>query len=545
MLKKSTMKKNNGSEKYLSFVKNMGSKKNKMITAGVIFLLFFISLVIRSPNFNRPLGNDHEWLTSHTLRIQQIWYEDGAWKHWFNPITSFNGQANKNIIDADTNYQMTDKNGDIYHVSYPPFAYIFPFLFFKLFNIYPNVIPLLIFSLILNFFSAFFVFLIIKKLTQKFYQNKLNYPALFGFALYLFFPTTLWFQSNVFMADMMVQPLFIVGVYLFTKITTGEKEKKSLYWLLGLINFFMIYTEWLGIFFAFSVFIYCLFNYKKDGSKQMLISIITSTFFSLTLFIWQFSQIDGLKNLLQTLSNKYLIRSGLSNEKAESDLNYLNPVSWDYLIAKFAWGYLAEIIIALISALFYLKNKLKDKKWISFNRPEKITIYIALLPAVLHHLIFFNFTVIHSFSLLKDAVFIALIVALFYHYLTITSFIKNRQKKILKLGTGLAIVLPVILLITGLNGLSDIIPQANNLNFKTLGQQISQTAKNDEVVFIKDNTDDLVEPQLIFYAHRNIAKWQDETSARNLLEKNQINTGIIFVLNENQEEIIGVEYLRK
>lgn len=58
----------------------------------IICLLFILSIVVRLPNLNRPLGNHHEWLTSTVLKHQQIWYENGALKYKFLPIMTYNNK---------------------------------------------------------------------------------------------------------------------------------------------------------------------------------------------------------------------------------------------------------------------------------------------------------------------------------------------------------------------------------------------------------------------------------------------------------------------
>jgi len=272
----------------MSILKRTNSNKiesvstNKKYFMGFIIISFFIiSLFIRIPNLNRPLSYHHEWLTSTVLRTQQIWYEKEDLTHRFLPIMTYNNKSDRNISNQAN---LKDALGNYYYTSYPPFAYIFPYLIFQIFNIYPDVLPLQIFNIIIHFISAFFIFLIISLLTNKYYLNKVNIPSLCGFSIYLFSSATLWFHSNVYMSDIFVQPIYIIGIYLFLKIIKND-EKMIYYVLLGIFNFFMIYTEWLGVFFAFSVFIYALFNLREKAMQKVLVCIIASSIASLALIV--------------------------------------------------------------------------------------------------------------------------------------------------------------------------------------------------------------------------------------------------------------------
>ncbi len=66
----------------------------------------------------------------------QIWREDGLLKHYGAQIMNYPGEANKYINNESLGY--FDSNGDDYYESYPPFAYMFPYLIFTVINIYYN-----------------------------------------------------------------------------------------------------------------------------------------------------------------------------------------------------------------------------------------------------------------------------------------------------------------------------------------------------------------------------------------------------------------------
>jgi hypothetical protein len=79
--------------------------------------------------------------------------------------------------------------------------------------------------------------------------------------------------------------------------------------------------------------------------------------------------------------------------------------------------------------------------------------------------------------------------------------------------------------------------------WKDLGQRIALESTQDEVVFIKAR-DFFIRPEMVFYAHRNIAYWQDRVEARIFIRGNRVKEGIVFTLNETNTAITGVEHIR-
>jgi len=503
----------------------------------IIISFFIISVFVRVPNINRPLSYHHEWLTSTVLRTQQIWYEKSDLTHRFFPIMTYDKKSDRNI---NNQARIKDAEGNFYYTSYPPFAYIFPYLIFQLFNIYPDVLPIQIFNIIIHFICSFFIFLIISLLTNKYYINKVNIPALFGFAIYLFSPAPLWFHSNVYMSDMLVQPFFIIGIYMFLKII--KNEGKLIYCvLLGIINFFMIYTEWLGVFFAFAVFIFALFNMKEKSMRTVIIYITISSVASLSLTIWHYSQISGLDALIKSSMEKYLYRSGFSQYSAIG-LHYGNLTSWKNIVSHYYHSYLPFFIILCIVVFMYLSvlKKCPTRDILHRNKIEATSLYLCIVPVLIHHLIFFNFTSIHDFSVLKTGVFISIFTSLIYSRL-VNAFYKDisDKAKILKVGIINSIIILMAILSVCIYQ-ADVIGDDTSF-YKEIGQIIASNVNDNEVVFVK--TDDFcIDPQIVFYAHRNIDQWKNESKARELLNLNEAECGVVFIFDIKNKQI-SKEYI--
>ena len=180
----------------------------------ILITVFLISVVVRLPNINRPLSKHHEFVTAISLRIINIWEINGASKYNFNPVTNYPGAANKYIDNfATTTGKMVDANGNYYYVSHPQFAYIFPYLVFKLLHVKATVLAIEVFNLAINFITALFIYLIIGILRSRKSFERIDWIGICGFMVYLFSAGVLWFQCNTYMSDMLVHLFFVAGTY--------------------------------------------------------------------------------------------------------------------------------------------------------------------------------------------------------------------------------------------------------------------------------------------------------------------------------------------
>src|SRR5437899_2344899 len=95
---------------------------HRWVTPLILTILFLVSVAVRWPFLNRPLGPHDEWLTSTVLRTMEIWQMEGAWRTYsFLPIMTYPGHVNYNI---DNQAGVSDRLGRQYYLSYPPLAYI-------------------------------------------------------------------------------------------------------------------------------------------------------------------------------------------------------------------------------------------------------------------------------------------------------------------------------------------------------------------------------------------------------------------------------------
>lgn len=494
----------------------------------LLALLFLVSVLARVPFLDRPLSTRHEWLTSTSLIHIRAFYEQGFRPLYFSPSLTYASPADKNI---GFHWNLRDSAGNIYYCSFPPFAFIFPAFFFRLFGVYPSVLGLQVFNLFFHLVSCVFVYLILMRLTggNKGRNGADRFPALLGFAVYLFSPSALWFQSNVYMSDMFVQPFFIMGIWLFLK--SGEKGEKSwVYELLFALDLFaFVYTEWMGVFFAATAFILTIAGFRGNGAwktLRRLMAIGLATLAPLALTVWQYSLISGFPALLEYLRGKFLFRTG-DPRYASGGQSFLNIVSWLNIAVNYIGGFLPFIVIAVLLAVRKKKTVKSVKRE---NSPETAAaVALTAVPVILHHLVFFNFTTVHDFSALKGGVFIAIITGLLYHQ-SRTGKAPGEvpaKKEWIAVAAAVCFALLQFYLIDGYGA---------HGRYRKIGETIRNTSSTNEVIFV-DGLGSSPDPQYLVYAQRDLEPWDGLEKARLLMRTNGVVSGVLYRWNADKAEL--------
>lgn len=497
----------------------------KISTILLLLLIFAVSVFLRLPNIDRPLSKHHEFVTAVSLRVMQIWYDEGASTFNFNPVMNFSGEANKNINNhASTTAKMKDKAGNYYYISHPPFGYIFPYFFHKILQIRPTVLSLQIFHLIINFVSAFFIYLIVCLLGQQKPFSKIYLVGIIGYIVYLFNPAVLWFQANTYMSDMAVHLFFILGVYTMLKLLMRKRffsVKYLIYYALFL--FLMIYTSWLGLFFAFSVFVYSLIKLRTEKVFLPLVFItIIVTYLALWLIVYQYSAIAGLDNFIFQMIDRVAERGSASGD------GFFGFFKIKYLeLKKLLFTYLTSYLpIFLLIATFGWLVITKAKLRIVFTKNGYRFLWLSTLPVLLLHFFLLNYSG-HDFVSLYGSLFLAVLIAILYDKLreaqTLSKWMLNG-----------GIVLIVLLSL----GMYYYINKPGDYSLKgyyygeskAIGTFIKKEAQPEEVVFIMGNA--VLDPQVIIYAQRNIKRVKSNEEMSDFLEKHPLNKGIIFTVKD-------------
>ncbi len=489
-----------------------------------LLLAFMLSVVLRLPQLGRPLSKHHEFCTAVSLRILQNWWDEGIEKFNYLPATNFAKDADKFINNfGNATGSVVDAAGNYYYISHPPLAYYVPYAFFKIIDVRPDVIPLQLFNMLLHFLSAVFVYFIVCLLSFNRARSHLHVPSFVAFLFYLFAPATLWFQGNVYMSDMAVQLPFVIGVYVVLKMIIRQKFYVPKYiFFYSLVLFSMIYTSWLGVFFAIAVIVYSLLHTRASKGFSMLILLtIGVLFLTLRLIIYQYSSIAGLSALLTESIDRYLVRGSLGNLQdgffgfVGSYLFFLKNLIYNYLLNYFFF----YLIIAGFIGFVFSRHKLK----ITFSENGYRFMWLSVLPIGLLHLLFLNYSE-HDFTVLYASLFFSVLCGIFYDKIKKSAAVSNQR---LNLVFGISLLLLIIhFTISNMPGPKNYKGERYDTD-KLKGEYIAQQAKVDEVVFMLEKP----EPQLLFYAQRNIKVINDANQAMTFLQQRKIASGRIFSLN--------------
>ncbi len=483
----------------------------------LLVLVFIISVAVRFPVINNHLSMHHGWVTAHTLLTLQTWNDGGIFNYHAAPVYTPQNEGDK-FIPALAG--ITDVKGDSYYVSYPPLGFYVPYFFIKLFFLQPTILSLIIFNLLLHFLSAFFIYKIVKRLLKNISSSE--FAPIIAFVIYLFTPATLWFQCNVYFVDMLEQFLWIATFYVSLKLIDVENKKNI--FLFTVLLFACCYTEWMGLFYAFMAFTY--FGIKSICKKQIpVISLICVgvVLMSIGLFVLQYSQISGFHSLIESLTSKYKTRSGFYGENtSEFGLSIDNPDSFSRLWEHYFTNYFNLIFLLLIIILVFFfiqkKNQFENKYWL-------IVVVFLVVPVLLHHFIFFNFTSLHDFSVLKSAVPLPVISGLL-----IASFENSFSKKIF------ISVASVALLFYSIIGVKEFYSLYHKYcltdSCEKLATFIKENVKPDEAIFIKGDYP-LVSPMTYYHAHRLVTNANDFIDAKNLSLQYHHTKGVYMECNAN------------
>lgn len=502
-------------------------------TLPLLLAIFFISVLVRLPQLNRPLSGHHEFCTSVSLRIMQIWYDNGIAQYGYNPVMNYNNPADKHINNfANASGKMIDKEGNYYYVSHPPFAYYLPYAIFKLLHIRPDVLPIQIFNIVLHFISGLFVYFTVCLLSFKGARNMPFLPAVVAFIAYIFSPPTLWFQGNVYMSDMMVNAIFIIGVYTVLKMIARQKfysPKYIFFYCLSLV--LMIYTSWLGVFFAFGVLVYSLLHVRNVRGYRVLIwTTVVLTILTLQVIFYQYSQINGVEAYVSELLNRYIQR-GSVGKMGNGFGSFL--FSYFGMLFKLLYNYVTNyflIYILLIGFLYMAVSKAKLKMVFSENGYRFL--WLSILPVVLLHLVFLNYSV-HDFTTLYGALFFSVLLGVFYDKLKRGGALPVKTLNALVIGG--AILLMVQYTVTNMPGEKSV-RGVKYVTAKEVGAHIAASSSKDEVIFVTGHE---ATPQLVFYTGRNIRYAASKEDAIAFLKQHGQTKGVIFKLADKQAQLVG------
>lgn len=396
----------------MSRLKNWIQKKSKHLFFGFLLVaVFSVSIVVRYKHFLQPLSRHHEWLTAHALVTLKVWEQNGASGYFFAPVYNYNNPGDKY---ENTIASIFDNRGNGYYVSYGPFAFVLPYTIFKIFHIPVSHTSITCFTLCIHFFTALLLYLLLLRLSSKTFAQ-FSIGAMSVFVMYIFSPGTLWFHGNIYFSEILAQFLLAFGIYVFAHIITSQNTSRTQLIWLGIACFTGVYNEWLGLFFTFFVGMYFLVRtfYDRANLKPFLVSAL-SGIAALTFITWQYAQIAGFDQLLHVMTTRFAERNGGSLaavKEVNQEFSIQSGEAFKHIEKYLNDGFVNIFnILAFVVPVFILLSIYRKK--IFLTRIQLIVFTLLLLPVLAHHYVFFNFTTVHDFSVLKTGMLLIVLTAL-------------------------------------------------------------------------------------------------------------------------------------
>lgn len=494
-------------------------------------VLFSISVGIRTDNMQTPIGRGHEWVTGHVLLTLSIYQQGGGPSNYlFAPVLDFSKPAEKFLMSGN---KFKDKNGHGYYVSYPPFGFLAPYYAFKLVGAVATVRAIRCFGIFIHLLCSFLILLVVLEFYGKSIRETIFLPAFLASAVYMFASGNLWFHSNIYFVDCLV-PVFIIGVLLVIVKFLRHPEKLGsvrLLLLLGVLNFLGSYTEWLQVFFAFTICVFAFVaGFRNRKYFRLWAVMVVSTLLPVALTIWQYTSIAGFAELEKQSVEKYNQRSGRA-EKPDYQTAFLSTDSILKLTANYEKQYKHVLdfcyfsILLLVAFFLFRRNRMELLK-------ESMHIWLPLLLLVLallmHLLVFYNFNVVHDFGTLKCSIFFALLIGVAFGAL-------RRQIRYYHKATRF-IAYAITLGFFGYT-ISESVNRYyrnNNSNQVTsfdvnLGTMARIYAAPDEIVFAST-----INPVTSYCAQRNIVDARNPKHAIDILQYAKYDKGIYIDVEDNE-----------
>ena len=504
-------------------------------TALVLALVFALSVAVRAPRLASPLARHHEAVTGHALRILEIWREEGGARCRFLPIMNYGRAADKNIPNHATT--LRDAQGNYYDGSYGPLAYIAPYCLFTALGTRPNELGIRLFGLLVHLLTAVLVYAIVNLLVRT-PGDRLPWPAIGAFSVYALNPLALWCHMSVYSVDTVVQPLFAGGIYLALLVMTKRGRSTLLLPALAALTCAMVLTEWLGVFLAFSVAAYGLWRIRGSEGRRLALWVAAAAAAGAIVLAAWYSEPAGLRAFWRECVGKYEVRSGLARQTDEA-MSYANPRSVLY-VGYYVYQSFAPMLAAL--ALVWIGIRRLRPPVDRVRRPcigpgGMLALYLATVPALLHHLAFYNFTAIHDFALVKDVLPLSIATGLLLGCLLART--KETQERAARRTAKAAGVVVALALAAGVARYWWQNSRPGDEWCLPVAAAVRRAAADDEVVFLKGP----FTTQMVWYSGRNIASYTTLEEALRLIKMNGVHRGVLFIVDPRTKQLVQIAHI--
>lgn len=359
-----------------------------------VLVVFFVSVLVRLPNINRPVSKHHEFITALILINIESWRQGGGGdKFHYIPVMNFQNPGDKDF-SKDV---YLDSKGDRWYLSLGPGWYILPYFIYELFHLPTIPIYLRALNLLFNLLSVILFFYFCERLLPATISNRYQLIIASCF-LFIFTPGTLWYFGNGYVHNVIMLP-FLIGalILLFDMFMSAEKIKFSRLFSLGLLIILLMYFDWFIFFASFFSVILCIGKIKYDKKYFWLSgTLVAAAAIGAILIFLQFASYDGADAVMGYWKDRFLFRS-ITNEKV-SFFRMIIHLSFHSITAFFPL--LALLVISLLWSKFKKIN-------INFSKNEILFFILFAGAALLYNLVLLEWSYEHEFSILPWSVLFA------------------------------------------------------------------------------------------------------------------------------------------
>lgn len=468
---------------------------------GALLVIFVVSVLIRIPNFDRPLSKHHEFNAAMVLIGMDYWNENGGpSSSYYTPVLNYSKQGDRNL-DLQTSL-LSDSKGNLIYASFGAGWFLYPYYFFKLFSFTPSPATLTIFNLILSLICMLLVFSISRKVfsEQDSYSPTKSLSVVF---LYVLNPCILWYTGNGYVHEVMVLPFFLMQVNIFVDFIKKESAfSKGRLLLFFFVTVLGVFSDWLCIVWLMVTFIYAV---KRVSAERKWVSYLliaaVSGFFSILLVIFHYGYYLGIAEYVTALANRYQSR-GMLNISIRSVGDILVKIVKHYLTSYLS----LLLLLSLFAGLYFVKLFKRQKIRVNLDSISRQILLLTFFTALVHHLIFVEFTSVHEYAVLKAALFLSLATG-------ILLFVSNIPSKALLL----IFCIVSISQYYYINRIGQISLNGDRYDYpKMTGKIIQKNAFENEVVFVDDSK---MRPQISYYAKRTILNASTLERAKEILRE--------------------------
>jgi len=380
-------------------------------------------------------------------------------------------------------------------------------------------------NLLLHSVAGVLLFLVLLRLLRG--SAWKTFSAFVGTMFFIFNPAGLWYFSNTYGWDFFWHFLWVISLFIFIRFLDGVVAKRvspALWIALFVSVFCLAYAEFQGAFCAGTYFFYLVSRRRKNRDyTRAAVLVACSVALAIGLTLVQYSRISGFDALMGHYGNA-LSRRCLLNPT--DHLRVLLHYVIQHLFVLVPLGFMSALVWT--SGDGYAVGRSDRGLWRSI-------LVLTAVPVVLHHLIFLEWTAVHSYSAVKAIIPLTILIVVPIDRV-MGSGVLRRSHKSLVFGLILACLTASVAeyrLVYSYSRDAD--------RFRRVGKEISQLAATDEVVFLASEVYELF--QVTYYSKRNHRKVYDAEDAKQWMREHGRTRGILFS-TDHDYNLVGVTRLQ-